>query len=836
MVDQWLVVGPFPMPLPAVLGEGADFSLKDLLEFENLDPSSLWIKEGDKFAWSPEKTLPWKAQNAENGFLSFQTEGTGPQSAFLACYLDSSCWQKVKLELESHHLLRVFLDGVSVITKDSSSTPEAKERGLAEGELTLSQGKHRLFITAIRDPGGHPEWSLRASLSPRKEGTLASSLSGRRTLTEDDIFNSLRLTNVKLSPDGKAVAYTASQRNPRTKNQDSWIEIRTVSDGMLERAVRDTQGLRNLRWSPDGKFLSALAPGTSGTSDLWLIDRETGQTEILLDDIKGLNNAVWSPTGEYLLYYVTDEPKEKEPKIQRLTGIQDRWVRNWPYKKHLYTVAIKSKLRRRLTAGTLSTEGMFSSTGNPISADGKKVLFTISPPDFRTRPYLKTDIMILDLASNKAERVFTSANSLLSVSWQADGKSIFFLGGQSIGQSTKKKALLNDFDQDLYVLNTETKELKSLTANFKPALLGALSVEDSYLMLCIEGGRYKLYRTDLAGKTFTELSTGVDIVNDFDVSVDGKQIVYSGESLQTPARLFALNGQAETPRIVYAPEAGRWSDIVFGKVEDFSFKNSRGATIEGWLYYPLNFDPANKFPLIVHYYGGTWPITRIFNTLLLQYAANGYFVYVLNPSGSMGYGPEFSNLHVNEWGKLVVDDIISGVTHVLAAKPFIDATKVGAWGGSQGGFMTESLACKATLFRTFISRYGISNLTSYWGTGWWAFNNMGIAAAESFPWNRPDIYADQSPIFHADRIQSPILLFHGDADINVPIGESEQLFTALKLLGREVEFIRFRGEDHGLRGTDENRRAVPEIMMAWWDKYLKDRPEAWDDLWKIPPK
>ncbi len=841
LVDQWLMVGPFPLPLPAVLGEGAEFSLKDLLEFENLDPSRLWIKDGDSFEWSPEKTLPWKVQNAENGFLSFRTEGTGPQAAFLACYLDSSCWQKVKLELESHHLLRVFLDGISVVTKDSSSNPEAKERGSAEGELTLSQGKHRLFITAIRDPGGHPDWSLKASLSWKEAGRLASSLSVRRTLTEDDIFNSLRLSNVKLSPDGKAVAYTASRRNPRTKNQDSWIEIRSIPEGKIERVIRDSQSLRSLQWSPDGKFLSAIAPGARDTSDLWLIDRGTGQTEILLDDIKGLNNALWSPTGEFILYYVKDEPKEKEPKIQRLTGLQDRWVRFWPYKNHLYTVMIKSKVRRRLTAGTLPVAGtlpawgMFNSTGNPISPDGRKVIFLISPPDYKNRPYARVDIMVLDLTTDKAERLFTSPFHIDSVSWSDNGRAIFFMGGQSIGDK-KEKAPVSDFDTDLYVLNPETKEVTSLTAKFDPSIESALWAKDAFFLHCKDRSQSQLYKTDLAGERLTKLNTGVDVVSDFDVSADGTQIVYLGESIQTPSRLFALSSQDAAPRLVFAPEPERWSEVVFGKVEDFSFKNLLGMTIEGWLYYPLNFDPAKKYPLIVYYYGGSIATSRYFNARFLEYAANGYFVYVLNPSGAVGYGPEFSNLHVNDWGKIVADEIISGVTKVAAAKPFIDARRIGGWGASQGGFMTETVAYKTDLFRAFVSLNGISNLTSYWGAGWWAFVNHGIATAGSFPWNRPDIFADRSPIFHADKIKTPILLLHGDADINVPISESEQLFTALKLLGREVEFIRFRGEEHGIGGTDESQHAVPEIMLAWWDKYLKDQPEAWDNLWKRPSK
>jgi len=623
-----------------------------------------------------------------------------------------------------------------------------------------------------------------------------------------------------------------AKRNPRTAKTESWIEIHKLPGGELERTLRDSQGLGGLQWSPDGHWLSVIVPGEKNTSDLWLIDRNTGKVRILLDDVRLLDDARWSPTGEFLIYTVTDEPKEKEPKVEYLKELEDRWTKETPYKTHLYLVMVESGIRRRLTAGTLSSTSRFTSTEDCISLDGKKLLFLQTRPDHQNRPYLRTDLFALDLDSHECTKLFTSNHFMYTVSWSPNGKKISFLAGQALGLKGGKKDFSNNFDQDLYILNPETKELRCLTQNFGPSVSDARWTADgSIFFLVTEGGREAIYGTTEDGHSITRLETGIDVISGFDISRRGSRIIYTGTSTQVPTQVFVQDPGQSPARLLLAPDKERWDNVVFGKIEDFDFKNGRGDKIEGWVYYPLNFDPIKKYPLIVSYYGGTTPKQRSFNTRLLHLAAKGYTVYVLNPSGAIGYGPGFSDLHVNDLGKIVADEIISGVKKLIESKPFIDAARIGAFGGSYGGFLTETLAYKTDLFRCLISLYGSSNLTSYWGAGWWGFLYHGVAAADSFPWNRPDIYIDQSPIFHADKIKTPLLLLHGLSDTNVPIAESDQIFTAMKMLGRDVEYVRFRGEDHGIDGTDENRRLVPQIMEAWWDKYLKDEPQAWDALW-----
>jgi dipeptidyl aminopeptidase/acylaminoacyl peptidase len=181
-----------------------------------------------------------------------------------------------------------------------------------------------------------------------------------------------------------------------------------------------------------------------------------------------------------------------------------------------------------------------------------------------------------------------------------------------------------------------------------------------------------------------------------------------------------------------------------------------------------------------------------------MYAAQGYVVYTLNPSGTTGFGQEFSARHVNAWGKVTADEIIKGTETFCQEHPFVDAKKIGCIGASYGGFMTQYLQTRTDLFAAAISHAGISALSSYWGEGYWGYGYCAVANAGSYPWNNAELFTKQSPLFNADKIKTPLLLLHGNADTNVPVGESIQMFAALKLLGKTVEFIQVDGENHGI--------------------------------------
>lgn len=185
---------------------------------------------------------------------------------------------------------------------------------------------------------------------------------------------------------------------------------------------------------------------------------------------------------------------------------------------------------------------------------------------------------------------------------------------------------------------------------------------------------------------------------------------------------------------------------------------------------------------------------------------------------------------MNGWGKENASDIIEGTKKFLKAHPQVNPKAVGCMGASYGGYMTMWLQTQTDIFTTAIAHAGISDITSYWGQGYWGYLYSSVASANSFPWNNKKLYVDHSPLFNAEKIHTPMLLIQGTADTNVPTGESIQLYTALKLLGRPVKFVEIKGQNHHI--VDYRKRILwQNTISAWLAKYLKDQPQWWNNLY-----
>ncbi len=828
-LDQWLVAGPVNTPLPVYHKDS--FKLKDLLNYNMLTVAELSPTAGKSINWLDGNSLAWEtAEMSKKAVrLGSRAKIELPQVAYLATWIETGRFVKAELRINSHHLLKVYLNGNAVADKPTSEKDDPKD---VKHKLELENGKHLLVIKALRDPGLSKTWKIEADLTiqePFSDKDLVVNVTPKRVMDVNTLLNGTRFSSASISPDGSLAIVRLTDTNAEG-HSESWLELHNLENGKQEQTWRGGMQPGSVSWAPKGRQF-AFTRTSEKKSTLWLVDIDKGTTTALMKDIESLGSFSWAADGKTIVYSINKPSEADKRGVKRLRSPRDRW----PWfrdKSFLYRLDIKSGIRQRLTAGSLGTPLA------AISPNGDHIAFTHTEDDFDKRPYTLTRLQVMDLQTFEADTLM-EAGWLGGISWSPDGKQLMMSGSPAlfgdIGTNVSEGRVPNDYDAQLYLYDLNTKKPTALTRKFDPAVgRAAWHGSGKAIYFSATDGEFdRLYRYHTISGDIEKLPLKVETLRDFSLARDGARLIYWGSGPGQPMQAYTLDLKSFKSNLLAAPARQEFADVQFGKVKAWSFENQDGTTIAGTVYYPPNFDENKSWPCIVYYYGGTVSVTRDFGGRYPKdlFAALGYVVYVPQPSGATGYGQEFSSLHVNNWGKTVAGEIIDGTKQFLEAHPFVDAKRVGCIGASYGGFMTMYLMTATDMFATGISHAGISALSSYWGIGYWGYLYSSVASAESFPWNRRDIYVDQSPLFNADKVKNPILLLHGDSDTNVPPGESDQFYTALKLLGKEVEYVQIAGQDHHILDY-QKRKIWQKTILAWFDKHLKGQPEWWNSLYK----
>lgn len=700
-------------------------------------------------------------------------------------------------------------------------------------EVDLTTGKHLVLIATVFDPEAGASWTVAATLAVPEEhrDRVALSTSPERGLAIGDLLDLPSIQQAAVSADGELVAVTLAQPAVPSEDRRQWVEIVRAADGAAVRSIRLPGDVAGFSWAPVGRAYAYRTSGAEGRSTLWVGDLASGELEPLLTDVEHLGAHEWAADARSLFVVIAQPEEEDERGAVRVRSLPDRWAGSRE-RGYLWQVSRREGARRRLTGGDRPADLV------DVAPDGRRLL--LSRTDYTLeRPFTVGELVELDLATLEVTPLVT-VPWLNDATYSPDGRQLVVAAGPSafgeMGLDVPAGTVPNEYDGQLYLWSRDGGA-RALTRDFDPAVGPvAWSRHDGNLYFQATAGTFgRLYRLEPASGRIAEVPTPVDVVGGFDVAAAASTVALWGSSVQEPEAVYAITAPAQArvaARKLLDPAAPAFEQVRFGRVEPFDFTADDGSEIEGTLYYPLDFDPARKYPLLVFYYGGVVPTDRSFGGRYPKnwWAANGYAVYVLQPSGAVGWGQEFSARHVNDWGRRVSGEIQQGVRAVLAAHPFLDGQRVGNFGGSYGGFMTMLLIAESDRFAAAISHAGISAIPSYWGEGWWGYLYNAVSAAGSYPWNRPDLYVEQSPLFAADRIDTPLLLLHGTADPNVPPGESEQMFAALRVLGKEVEYIKIEGEQHWILSYPK-RVLWWQTVLAWYDMHLKGEPEWWEELW-----
>ena len=731
---------------------------------------------------------------------------------------------KATIAVEGLEQYRLFVDGEQVAVNGDKA------------ETILTPSQHTVVIKYLtRKNASSDKKSIKLTVTAANGAPLSvGDAAAKRAYNIYDVICAPNYPSVSISPNGKFIVVRKTWVD-RKGNNHSISELRNSQTNRVMATFEES-----VKWMPSSNklYFTQKASDSSiageekqdGTLQLITINPLTMEREVLAANIPD-GWFQFTPDEKTLIYTLTTEGRKKDPQVYDVKEPEDRQP-GWRERSNLAKYDLASGVLQPLTFGYHNVYL------NDISADSRYLLIGKSEERLTKRPTTLNSYYRLNLNDMSVETLIEKGEFLNSAQFSPDGKSILVSASpeafNGIGKNVEEGQTPSMIDTQLYLMTLSDKKVRPLTRDFNPNVQSVewSKVDGNIYFTAEDKDCVHLFQLNPKSGKFTLLKTPEEYIKSFSLASSAAEMAFSGQSASNADRLYKMNTKTLKSQLVDDLSARELKDVELGECKAWNFVNSRGDTLCCRYYLPPHFDAAKKYPMIVNYYGGCSPTSRMFQSRYPHhvYAAMGYVVLVVNPSGATGFGQKFSARHVDTAGEGVAEDIISSTQAFCDEHAFVNRKKIGCIGASYGGFMTQYLQTKTDLFAAAISHAGISDHTSYWGEGYWGYSYSEVSMANEYPWTNKHLFVDQSPLYNADKIHTPLLFVHGTADNNVPVGESIQLYTALKLLDRPTAMVLVDGQDHHIIDY-EKRLKWQNTIFAWFAKWLQDDASWWTEIY-----
>lgn len=685
----------------------------------------------------------------------------------------------------------------------------------------------------------------------------------KRPIALEDLFRFRLAGDAQMAPDGRRIVFTVKRVDAEKNKYFTSLWMADTETAESRPFTADGHSDTSPRWSPDGRQIAFLSDRNKPGTQIFLIPADGGEARALTTLPEGgIESPVWSPDGSRIAFLYRATPEDRTEKVEK----------ERQEKEFSSPVRVHRKLFYRLDGFGYFDDSYWqvwvvdvhtgeakALTDEPHhhqspawSPDGRTVAFIANRSEDDDLEINRDDIWTIPAEGGEIHRVEAPAGPKSALAWSPDGRMLAYIGHtdpDATWGGRNERVLVVPAEGAAEVPDTRTDGVsgspaRDLTGDSDRAV-GYLTLSDLHdvgggvslrwspdgrtLYFPIsERGDTRLYRVNADGTGLTALTPPNHEMSAFSLSADGSKfgIVLGNATDMYDVWAGVPSGDEGRLHLMPVSDLNKelLDEIAMQMPEPFEIPNSDDGTVHGWLLRPPDFNPSKEYPCVLYVHGG--PALQYGGQAApfheLQWlAANGYVVLFSNPRGSKGYGEAHTSAIKGDWGNRDWIDI-QAVADYGAALPYVDADRMGIMGGSYGGYMTAWAVGHTDRFACAIADRLVGNLHSMSGTCDFPWQH-----GKEFPgnaWDDPAGLWRVSPLAFAGKINTPLLLIHSDGDLRCPVGQAEELFAALRMQRKTVEFVRFpASSSHGLsrNGPPDLRLERLRRNLAWLDRYLK---------------
>jgi dipeptidyl aminopeptidase/acylaminoacyl peptidase len=650
-------------------------------------------------------------------------------------------------------------------------------------------------------------------------------MSKKRRLKTDDLYSLKIITECRISPDGKHIAYCVAHFDKRSHQRRSGLFLANIETQYSTRLTPGRQTVNRPRWAPDGRALFYTVKSGKDHIEIRKIlveNKKSSSVALLEGDISELEV---SPDGNNILLRLRKNGVDKYQPFQHIDRLfykrdgegflpRQQW--------HLCIINISSGKLRHLTNDDSYEESM------PCwSPDGRYIAFLSNRSVNRDLCPDAMDIYIIAADGGNLRKIKTQIGPKTALSFSPDGRYIAYIGHEGLNRNWKNSSV---WIIPLWGNHRAVNLTSAYDIDVTHKTVDDVSVPDTappkwspdsrrlFFQSTIRGNTL-LLSVETNGKKLSEVVNGPGVVHSFDIDQNFSRIAFVRGDIKTPGDLWVHELSSGKAYRIAVPNKALLDSVDLG--ESFSLwigeKGSR--PVQGWIITPPGFNVSRNYPAILCIHGG--PRIQYGNTFMFEFyllASCGYVLYFCNPAGSRGYGEKHARALSDSWGEVDYRDLIRW-DNAVSRRVYIDKARKGIMGHSYGGYLTNWIISHTKRFSAAVSSRGISNLISLWGTGdynWWIQEDFrGRSPLDDFRryWNR-------SPLKHARKVRTPTLVIQNGRDMRCPIEQGEQWYVALKKSGVMTELVVFPEEFHFTGRADRQIQRV-ELIREWFDRFLK---------------